>query len=240
MGEKTYRKNALSLSGYHFLELVQFIVVLKWIYDKDIYSYTDENQKDNMLYAAMHDYFNEVKPEEFVTKFVPIKFAISQLHLSQNNDRTFEYLLSLLTMVTWLKLFFSFRFTKTFGPLYKCMANMMEDLLKFLVIWALLILMFACMAILAFSNIDKFQSFETTMIFFIEAALGKYDLSIFEVSPVNETEEAIDRANFLSQFGIYFMLVYLLINIILMLNFVIAIMNNSYAEHAGLKGVYYE
>ena len=169
----------MSLSTYHLLELVQFLIVIKWIYDKDIYDYNEKNQKDNMLHTILSEYYKDQKPEEFETQFVPIKFAISQIHLTANNDKTFEYLLSLLTMVTWLKLFFSFRFTKTFGPLYKCMAVMLEDLLKFLIIWAMFILMFVCMAILAFSNIEKFQSFEDTFIFFVEAALGKYDLDVF-------------------------------------------------------------
>ena len=39
--------------------------------------------------------------------------------------------------------------------------------------------------------------------------------------------------------GIYYMLIYLLINMVLMLNFVIAILGNTYGKYADDIGIYY-
>ena len=99
------------------------------------------------------------------------------------NEYRFDYVLSFLVMATWLKLFFSFRVTKTFGPMYKILYQMIFDLLKFLFIWAIVVVMFSCLTVLGFANIESFRTFPKTLVYFIQAALGNYDLKVFEVAP---------------------------------------------------------
>jgi hypothetical protein len=169
-----------------------------------------------------------------------LKFTSYIIDKSYQNEYRFDYLLSFLVMATWLKLFFSFRVTKVFGPMYKILFQMVLDLLKFLSIWVFVILMFTCMTLLAFSQIETFKSFPQTLTYFIQASTGNYDLDVFMNEPKDDgSDEDLESAEFLSRVGSYYMLVYLLINTVLMLNFVIAILGNSYSLYAQNIGIYY-
>ena len=123
--------------------------------------------------------------------------------------------------------------------MYKILYQMVFDLLKFLFIWAIVIVMFSCLTVLGFANIETFRTFPETVVYFIQAALGNYDLETFVIAPKDDTEEQVEIAEGLSQLGIYYMLVSLLINMVLMLNFVIAILGNTYSLYADDIGIYY-
>ena len=123
--------------------------------------------------------------------------------------------------------------------MYKILYQMVFDLLKFLFIWAIVIVMFSCLTVLGFANIAAFRTFPETLVYFIQAALGNYDLETFVIAPKDDTEEQVEIAEGLSQLGIYYMLVFLLINMVLMLNFVIAILGNTYSLYAEDIGIYY-
>lgn len=138
----------------------------------------------------------------------------------------FQFLLSALVTFTWVKLLLMFRVSKQFGPLFKMIHQMTIELGKFLVFWFTMILIFACIAMLVFSHISQFHDLWDSFIYFLSAALGNYDLTIFKISVdagyTNDVREI--NALALNEFGIIFMIIYLFVNMILMLNMVIAIL----------------
>jgi hypothetical protein len=81
--------------------------------------------------------------------------------------------------LTWLKLFFYLRNTKTFGPLFKMMEHMIADLSKFMIIWLIIIIMFACVGILMFGELKAFESIYPTLIMLFEASLGSWSMDIY-------------------------------------------------------------
>ena len=67
--------------------------------------------------------------------------------------------------------------------------QMTIELGKFLVLWFTMILIFSCVAMLIFSHSKGFHSLWESFIYFLSAALGSYDFSVFVVK-VNEDDEA--------------------------------------------------
>ena len=70
-----------------------------------------------------------------------------QIHI---NGYRYDFLLALVAFLTWFKLFLYFRASLIFGPMFKILQQMLTDLIKFLTIWAIILVMFVCVAMLAF------------------------------------------------------------------------------------------
>lgn len=62
----------------------------------------------------------------------------------------FDLLLSTIVLCTWLRLVVSFKYTATFGPMFKMIEKMTIDLMRFVTLWFMMLIMFACVALLAF------------------------------------------------------------------------------------------
>jgi hypothetical protein len=99
-----------------------------------------------------------------------------QIHI---NGFRFDFLLACLTFLTWFKLFIYFRASVTFGPMFKILQQMMVDLAKFLCIWAIILIMFVCVGMLAFGQLEDFKNMTDILIYFVEAALGEWDMDVF-------------------------------------------------------------
>ena len=68
----------------------------------------------------------------------------------------FDFLLGFIAFLTWLKLILYLKVSKIFGPLFKMMEEMTYDLIKFMIIWVLVIVTFACTATLFFGSLARF------------------------------------------------------------------------------------
>lgn len=82
-----------------------------------------------------------------------------------------------------------FRVTKQFGPLFKMIYKMTLELMKFLVFWFVMILIFSCVAMLIFSHIENFHNIKDTFFYFLQAALGSYDFDTFDMSSVLDGDD---------------------------------------------------
>jgi hypothetical protein len=95
-----------------------------------------------------------------------------------------------------------FENTKTFGPLIKIVIVMTQTLIKFFAVWALEILLFACVAMILFAGYPRFVSINSTVYFLLCGAIGNWDASTFDLanltpvaaSHATETELSIGRA----------------------------------------------
>ena len=79
-----------------------------------------------------------------------------------------------------MKFLFYFRVSKTFGPLFKMIQQMTLDLVKFAVIWSIILIMFTCVAVLSFGELTQFHSVFDVGVIFIESALGGWDLKVYD------------------------------------------------------------
>jgi hypothetical protein len=75
-----------------------------------------------------------------------------------------------------------FQSTRTFGPIIKIIQVMTLRLLKFVVIWWLVILCFVCVGLLLFPHTTKFNSPTNAIYYMLCASIGNWDASIFELA----------------------------------------------------------
>lgn len=108
----------------------------------------------------------------------------------------------------------------------------------FLVIWVVVILLFSCVTILAFSQNPNFRDFEPTLNYFIRAAIGKYDQSKLVMEPPDaelfggNPEEVQANAEVMTVVQQYLVLIYVLLNTVILLKFVVAILASTFGRYS--------
>jgi hypothetical protein len=196
------------------LDAVLFVLVLMWIYDRSYYTHWDEN---NLFMESDQTY----TPGELfmLTVIWHIKANETNMFDPELPYVRFDIILAAVAFLTLLKLFFLFEFTPTFGPLYKMLSRMLGELAKFLIIWAIQLTSFAAVSVLAFGSLPAFRTFNQSIIYFVEASLGEFDMPAFE-----------GKSDSMTLLGKYFLIVFLMLNLILMLNLVIAILSQAFTS----------
>ena len=117
--------------------------------------------------------------------------------------------------------------TDIFGPLITITVKMMKDLTIFFVLFMIELVAFACVGILSFGNIKEYNDLWTTLVMFFESSLGNWDFGIYDSDPKMTLAK--------KWYGILFHITVLLVNMLLLLNLVIAIMSDTYAEYSSMK-----
>ena len=85
-----------------------------------------------------------------------------------------------LAMLIWVKVILAIESNRTVGPMLKMIIVMTKDLATFIVLWSAILIFFLCVGQLVFVDVETFQSIETTLDFLINAALGNFDVELFE------------------------------------------------------------
>jgi len=141
----------------------------------------------------------------------------------------------MIAFFTWLKLIFFFRVTHTFGPLFKMMQQMIIDLAKFMAIWMVILTMFTCVALLSFGELKSFHSLYDVSLIYFESALGSWNFEVYD----EKTDEGKEIES-VKVIGRMYHIVFLLINVVILLNLVIAILDNTYGVYEPIQnGLYY-
>ena len=111
---------------------------------------------------------------------------------------------------------------------------MFNDIKKFIIIWIIVVFMFTAVGMMAFQDVPELRKFKTGGIYWVNCALGNWDLEIFDIL----LELPTPSPN-LRDYGIYLVVIYSFINVIILLNVVIAMMADTYAMLSGVRrGVY--
>lgn len=110
-------------------------------------------------------------------------------------------------------------------------------------IWALIITMYISVSLLVFSELKKFYDLFDVFIIYFDSSQGSWDLSVYDSDP--ETSEGTygspENNEFISTMGRIWHIIFILFNVILMLNFIIAILAKTYEDYDAIsKGIYYD
>lgn len=117
------------------------------------------------------------------------------------------------------------------GPIITTIMFMFADIRIFIVIWIMVLIMFTTVGILGFQEIDEISSFQDGFIYWIQCAFGEWDIGIFE--PIKESLPVKYKM------GVYLTFTYVFINMLVLLNVVIAMMADTYALMTSVrKGLY--
>ena len=159
----------------------------------------------------------------------PEIFMYDILVARKNNVFHFEVLVAVVASTFWLRMFLMLKLTKTFGPLIKIIYAMIRELMIFLVLWGIQLFIFTCVGILVFAGVPHYDGFMQVLILFFQSALGIWDFSIY------------DNFYLGPQFGQGFHLVFILLNMVLLVNLIIAILSETYQRLSYQKlGLYYD
>ena len=145
------------------------------------------------------------------------KFAFG-LKSSLDKDYDFRNFTAMILIMMWFRVFLSFRTTQLLGPLIKMILAMLKDIGVFLVLYLIVLVMFASVGLLLFPDVEQFETFYNAMFYLFDSSLGNFDRDIYESSLSKEKE-----------WGHGFHAVFLIVNLVLLLNLLIAILSNTYA-----------
>jgi Polycystin cation channel len=138
----------------------------------------------------------------------------------KDNVFKMNFLLAVVAASFWFKIFMMLQLTKTFGPMIKIIVSMLQDLATFTVLWIIQLFIFACIGYLIFGELNEYRDLPNTLILLLQASLGSSDYTIYnqlEIGPM---------------YGIGFHVVVVIMNMILLLNLVIAILTETYVRFA--------
>jgi hypothetical protein len=95
--------------------------------------------------------------------------------------------------------------------------------------------MFASVSVLLFGSLPTYSTLDTALIYWFQAAIGSFDLGTMELM-----DKDGNRMEFLYDFGVIYTLIFLMANLILLFNFVIAILSDTFSIYNPLKqGLYF-
>jgi hypothetical protein len=77
-------------------------------------------------------------------------FMLNVIWYIRTGEYHFDFLLAIIVLFTWTKFFLQFRVSQTFGPMFRIIQEMIVELSKFVTIWVVILMMFACVGMLAF------------------------------------------------------------------------------------------
>ena len=137
-----------------------------------------------------------------------------------NNDLDFKIPISVgaIILLQYLRIFIKFQGSRTFGPLIRTLINMLYQLMLFS-LCIIILLGFIFGGRIAFIEFYEFRSFNSTFIFLFDALLGNYEFSVFDNSQYG-----------LGAYGKIYLIVYLTLSNIVLLNFLIAILSDTYSH----------
>ena len=111
----------------------------------------------------------------------------------------------------------------------KIVVSMLKDLATFSILWIIQLFIFACIGFLIFGELPEYSGLTDTVILLLQTSLGQWDFSIYNELEIGAT------------FGIIFHVIVIIMNLILLLNLVIAILTETYIRFSKVKlGLYYD
>ena len=125
----------------------------------------------------------------------------------------------------WVRLILMLQLTSTFGPLITIMAQMFKDLTIFFVLFSIELIAFSCIGLLSFGGLPEYRDVTATLIMMLETSMGAWDLTIYDsVTPPEKR-----------MLGKVFHLFVMCVNMLLLLNLIIAIMTDTYAYYNSFR-----
>ena len=127
-----------------------------------------------------------------------------------------------------MRIILKLQISKTFGPLIKIFQLMIKNLIQFGIILALVMLMFIIFGRIMFNRLEDFRSYESSFKYLFNAALGNFDFTTFDAFTNN-----------FRYYGYIYLVIYIILIAITLLNFLIAILSSTYEEYRNKStGVY--
>ena len=149
------------------------------------------------------------------------------IYILEKDADTLAYLYSIASTLLWIKILLLLRVTRLLGPLIKMIQRMINDIMIFMILFSIQLIIFATVATLLFTSLSTYSSFNDSMLTLFQATLGSFDYTTIAQNSRGET------------LGDVFLTIFLIMNMILFLNLLIAILSTTYSNLWELKNVLY-
>lgn len=123
-----------------------------------------------------------------------------------------------------IRLITSLMMYEQYGSIISTTLFIFSDVAVFLVICYLVILSFSMVALFIFSEVAVLDTLPKASIYFFNASMGNYNLNVFDIY-----EEGDSPRVFLKWFGVGFVVLFIFLNLIILINVLIAMMTDTYA-----------
>ena len=134
-----------------------------------------------------------------------------------NHGVFISVLYSIASGILWLKIVLLMRLSRLLGPLVTTIRFMLYDVASFMTIYGILIIVFSCVGNLLFSDLTAYGDIYHCILTLFDASLGNYDLTLFENAKLHEVV------------GDVYLISFIILMNILILNLLIAILSTTYA-----------
>jgi len=147
----------------------------------------------------------------------------------ESGEFHFDILLASITSLFLFRFIRMLRLTRMFGPMISMVEKMVYDLGTFLIIWVIQLFTLSAIAVLVFGELDAYKKPVDALLIMFETAMGNWDLSIYDdlhIGPI---------------YGKIFHIFAIILNLIVLVNLVIAILADTYSFLASRSlGLYYD
>lgn len=138
--------------------------------------------------------------------------------ISNDKYMKINLLIALLTGIQFTRIIFALQISRIFGPMIKIIGRMLLDLLIFMFLYGLIFIIFACCQELMFNELDEFNDFVITLTTTFSQGMGNFDYDIYD-----------SLKDFPPEFGYGFLTIWITVSLIMLLNFLIAILSTTYS-----------
>ena len=145
-----------------------------------------------------------------------VKYFV-RIYLVEDAENEISYYYAIGSFVMWVNMLYKFRLTRFFGPLFKMIEQMLQDISVFMLLYLMQLILFACVGHILFSEIAAYEGIYTGSKTLFDASLGNYSFL---------TLEGNSKSDLL---GDLFTIGFIVINHILLINLLIAILSSTYA-----------
>ena len=159
--------------------------------------------------------------QSLIGPYPKYRWAYSSLKAFDNPYLKVVFWVGIIIGSQWWRVFFIFKASRVFGPLIEILLHMLKELLKFLAIYGLIFMVFLSAGAWMYFNYSEFKSENWRgVIYLFAASLGSFDFSLF-----GHNETFINK-----EYGWVYLMLFLVLTNIVLINFLIAILSNKYTE----------
>jgi len=157
-----------------------------------------------------------------------VKSSVIIQRMRDDDSWNYKVSIALPVALQFARLVYALQVNRTFGPMVKIISSMIVDVMRFLVLFAVLFFIFVGSGQILFAELDAYADLEEAMKTLFASSIGEFDYGTYDnlkdVSP---------------QVGYIFITWFLLIASIMLLNFLIAILSTTYSMLNDVKNGLY-
>lgn len=123
----------------------------------------------------------------------------------------------------WFRVFLILKASKLLGPMIEIVICMVKRLFVFAILLVLIIAIYVFVGCIYFASLEEFKTYPQAFLYLFESMLGAFDFTLYENESIRVRKI----------YWFIYMISYLIIVMVVFLNFLIAVLSDIYADLQG-------